>query len=272
MSELDARKSNCCKGKMWESFLCGLKDWQVLASGLLAGTLASVAIYFSRRQLNYQRGESERVLRRRIRASRALLSNDLDSFIEYLTKCYKIATEIRKGEKKVSTPRTARLPARRTRPPRLPERVLTNLQTLIEHLDKDYKNDAHILIKVASIYQVQNARFRTVLADAHDSRSEREDWEHFKDIGRNVVFLYTLIGNIFPFARDEQEHISLDFSETAAANSFHVLESDLSDDLRLGVSEDEMCAYMVNYVTNQAAKHHFPDYTTASSPRESPAV
>ena len=107
------------------------------------------------------------------------------------------------------------------------------------------------------MYQVQNARFRGVLADLNDSLSEREAWEHFKDIGRNVVFLYTLIDSIFPFARGEQKTISLDFSN--AANSFLVLESDLSNDLRVGSSEDEVCNYMVGYVT-RAAGHHFPDH------------
>ncbi len=229
----------------------------------MAVTAAIFAIRFSRKQLNYQQEEAKQVLRRRMRASRALLSNDLDSFIEYLKECYTIAAEIRKGEKKVSTPRDPRLPAR-IRIPRLPERVLTNLQTLIEHLDNDYKNDADILIQMASIYQEQNARFRDVLAHTNDSMGARDDEENFKDIGRNAVLLYTLIDSIFPFARHEQEHISLNFSEKAAANSFHVLESELPNNLRLGVPDDELCAYMVGYVT-QAAKYRFPDYTTESS-------
>ena len=241
---------------MWCDFTCWLKDWQVLASGAVAGTLAIVAIIFSRIQLNYQRKESERALRRRIRASRAFLSVALDIFIEYLKECYTIGAEIRKGEKEVSA----------LRAPPLSERALTNLQTLIEHLDEDYEKDVDILIKVVEIYQVQNARFRSVLAAAKDnSPSDRE--EYFKNIGRNAVFLETIVDSIFPFARNKQKHISLDFSEAAAANSFHVLESELPSSLRLGLSEDEMCTYMVDYVVNKAAMHHFPDHV-----REDPAT
>lgn len=242
---------------MLDSFLCWLKDWQVLASGLMAGTLAILLFLI---QQNCQRKEAKRVLRRQMHASRTPLSNDLDSFIEYLKKCYTIAAEIRKGEKKVFTPRT----------PRLPEQILTNLQTLIEHLDDDYKNDVYILTKVADIYQVQNARFRDVLKDVlaaiNDPLGVRDDEEYFKDIGRNAVFLYTLIVTILLFARHEQKHISLDFSEATAANSFYVLEGYLPDDLRMDPEDEyKMCAYIVNYVTNQAAKHYFPDYTSVSS-------
>ena len=244
--------------EMWCRFICCLKDWQVLASGAIAGTLAIVAIFFSWKQLNYQQKESTRVLRRRVRASKALLSNDLGIFIEYLQECYKIAAEIRKGEKEVSA----------LERPQLSERVLADLQTLIEHLDEGYDKDANILIIAVQVYQVQNARFRSVLADVladmDDSLSEREAEEHFKDIARNVIFLYTLINSIFPFARDEQRNISLDFSDAAAANAFHVLESDLPNDLRLGLSEDEMCTYMVDYVT-KAAIYHFPGHVRSGS-------
>ena len=243
--------------EMWCDFICWLKDWQVLASGLIAGTLAYRATRIAWKQLNYQREESERALRRRIRASRTFLSVALDIIIEYLRDCYIIGAEIRKGEKEVSA----------LRPPLLSERALINLQTLIEHLDEDYEKDVDILIKVVEIYQVQNARFRSVLAAAKDnSVSERGDWEHFKDIGRNAVFLYTLIDSIFPFARNKQKHITLDFSEAAAANSFLALESELPNDLREISSENEICAYMVDYVA-KAARYHFPDHV-----REDPAT
>ncbi len=234
------------------SFIGGLKEWQTLAAGVLALIAAGVAW----KQLNHQREESERLQSGRVRACKAILPVDLDIFTDYLQECYKIAATLRCMRLNADRRDTVDLHALKT--PRIPDRIMANMQMLIEHLDED---DASILIKVVQVYQVQNARFRGKLEHRDETWSTEATWLDFNEACRDLVFLYILTGNIWPFARRKKEKIPpLKFSEQEVDNSIAVLESELSStDLRIGYpDEDKVKKAVFDYVVG-AAKLHFRD-------------
>ena len=235
---------------MWCSFIGWLKEWQTLA----AGGFALIAAWVAWRQLNHQRKESKQLQNRRARACKAILPVDLNIFIEYLQECYTIAATIRCMRLNTDRRDTVNLHTLKT--PRIPDRIMANIQALVEYLDE---YNTSILIKVVQVYQVQNARFRHELEHIDEPWNDAGAWLDFNGTCGNLVFLHILIENIWPFARDEEEKIPLNFSEQKTQNALAVLESELPNDLRIDCSnEDEVKGAVLDYVVG-AAKHHFRD-------------
>ena len=246
------------KGNVLCSFisLSWLKEWQTLVAGVLALIAAGGAAWQAWRQLDYQRKESARLHSGRVRARKAFLPVDLNVFTEYLQECYEIAAKIRCARLYAERRDTINLHALET--PRLPDRIMANMQTLIEHLDED---DASILLTVVQVYQIQNARFHDKLKQRDETWNTRITWLDFHETCRDVVFLHVLIGNIWPFARMKREKIQpLKFSEEEVKNSILVLENGLSStDLRIDpFREDKVQKEMFDYVVC-AVNYYFGD-------------
>ena len=233
-----------------------LKEWQTLAAGVLALIAAVGAAWVAWLTLNYQRKESARLHSGRVRARKAFLPVDLQIFTEYLQECYEIAAKIRCARLYAERRDTINLHALET--PCLPDRIMANMQTLIEHLDED---DASILLTVVQVYQIQNARFHDKLKQRDETWTTRITWLDFHETCRDVVFLHVLIGNIWPFARRKKEKIQpLKFSEEEVKNSILVLENGLSStDLRIDPSrEDKVQKEMFDDVVG-AVNYYFGD-------------
>lgn len=228
------------------SFIGGLKEWQTLVAGVFALIAAGIAAIIAWKQLNHQREESERLQRRRVRACKAILPVDLDSFIDYLHECYKITATIRMN---LSAGGHDAVNWDELKTPRLPDRIMTNMQVLIEYLDE---HNASILSEVLGVYQVQHTRF------SGGSDNPRDLWDG-EGAFNDLVFLYLLIGNIYPFARGQKEKIALDFSEGAVQSALVVLDLELSTNQRIYRHNEEVKNAVFDYVV-AAAQCHFRGY------------
>ena len=171
-------------------FITCLKEWQTLVAGLLALAAAIIAW----RQLNFQRQESESRRRRREMAYRAVLPVDLATFMDYLEDCYEaavIALQMMRPEGAGSE--TFNIP-------KLPDRLIPNLQNLIEQLDK---HNADAIAEILKSYQLQNSRLRAALENFNSENSDAAIEATFQD----TVRLWLLVDGVFPFSRDEEKTI-----------------------------------------------------------------
>ena len=226
-------------GECLAGLFCWLKDWQTLA----AGVLALMAAFIAWKQLDFQREESESRRRRRAQACRAVLPVDLSGFIRYLEECYRIAVEARHALISYEENRVLAKPTLQAlEMPWVPERIIANLQALIEHLD-DY--NAGIITKVLRVYQIQNDRFGDALRVARENCDGPSAPSDIDKTFNETVFLFLLIENMWPFSRGELEDIpSLTFSEEKACNALHVLEQSLSVDRRIDHDEKKIFEYI----------------------------
>ena len=126
--------------------------------------------------------------------------------------------------------------------PRVPERIIANLQALIEHLD-DY--NAGIITKVLRVYQIQNDRFGDALRVARENCDGPSAPSDIDKTFNETVFLFLLIENMLPFSRGKQEEIpSLTFSEEKAGNALHVLEQILPVENRIDHDKESIFEYI----------------------------
>ena len=101
-----------------------------------------------KKQMDTDREESERQKLRRLAACRAVMPADLSSIIQYTHDCALIsgtALRILRDEEE----------SRELTCPVLPDRVIGNLQQLIEQLDD---KEANAIADLLSCYQIQYAR------------------------------------------------------------------------------------------------------------------
>lgn len=88
--------------------------------------------------------------------------------------------------------------------PVLPERVIANLQRLIEHLDQE---DADKVADMLSWYQVQHARFRGA-AEEWSRPSIAPSRDNIEFLLPATIHLYRLAESMFGFSRREADHIA----------------------------------------------------------------
>lgn len=141
--------------------------WQTLISGFLAvgaaiGT-AWVIVQQIRssehgveKQIQAQREISVALTERKLLASRAVFPTDLSTVMDYAEESAKAITQ---GILYVRA--RAAAPPEITLTP-LPDRVISNLQNLIEHLDKD---SAIVVADLLGCYQIQYSRLSGVISD-----------------------------------------------------------------------------------------------------------
>jgi hypothetical protein len=94
--------------------------------------------------------------------------------------------------------------------PSLPERVIDNLQRLIESLDEE---DAEIFVELISCYQIQKSRMKEAVS-RYDGKSSFYDGHIMTEGNFNFTFiktfeLYLRAEKIFPFARKEIDAVPL---------------------------------------------------------------
>ena len=245
-------------GEWLSGSISRLKQWQTLTVGVLAliaawvaGRAAWAAARAAREQLDFQREESESRQRRRSQACLAVLPVDLSGFIRYLEERYRIAVEARHALRSYEKNRgLAKLTLQALEMPRVPERIITNLQALIEHLD-DY--NAGIITKVLREYQIQNDRFGGALRFARENCDSVSAPSDMDETFKGTVFLFLLIENMLPFARGERKEIPpFAFSEEKACNALHVLEQILPVEDRIDHDKESIFEYI-----DKATKFYF---------------
>ena len=237
-------------GERPSGFLDWLKEWQTLVAGMLAliaaigaARAAMRAARAAKEQLNFQHEESASRQRRRAQACRAVLPVDLAAFMDYLEKCYRVAVMARRALRSYEENRGPAKPTLEAlEMPRIPDRIIANMQVLIEHLDE---YNADIITKVLRVYQVQNARFEDALQFAKENCDSASAPFDMDETFKYTVFLFLLIENMWRFSRDEEEKIPpFIFSEEKACNALHVLEQILPVNDRIDHDERGIFDYV----------------------------
>ena len=224
-------------GEYLAGFFCWLKQWQTLAAGVLALIAAGAAARAAWKQLDFQREESESRRRRRARACLAVFPLDLSVFINYLKECHKVAVRTRHDLR--SYWETQEISFKEAvivrKMPSGPDRAIANMQFLIEHLDE---YNADIIAKVLRVYQVQRTRFEDALQSAKETRDTESDPEIMDQTFKDTVFLFLLIENMLPFAREEKARISpFTVSEKLASRALYQLEMNLPVEKRTDLDD-----------------------------------
>ena len=185
-----------------------LEDWQTLVAGILALIAAIVTVRIMMRQVRIQkseldtaRRESEEQRQRRLIACRAVMPADLSSIIQYAQDCAfasGTALQMLRGEEE----------RRAFSCPSLPDRVVSNLQQLIEQLDEE---NANSIADLLSCYQVQHARLAGEFGyfnsperlGTHRIMTEN----NFEFTLEQTVRLFLLAESMFKFARRDELNI-----------------------------------------------------------------
>ncbi len=177
-------------------FLNYLKEWQTLAAGFLALIAAIITMCFMWEQLDFQRRQSKERLRRRQQACRAALPADLSTIIDYLEDCScVVTTALRRKCEPPEKPTVIEIP-------KLEDRVIKNLQDLIEHI-VDERN-AIAIAEILRIYQIQHSRLSWMLATFnHPDRNGIE----IEDVVPYTVKLFLHVESAFEFSRNKKETI-----------------------------------------------------------------
>lgn len=179
-----------------------IKEWQTLIAGVLALAGAALAVWIGRRQIKAADNRAVDARERKFMATRAILPEDLSTICAYTDQCAGIVHAAIKSHRKThESPDDVQMPS-------LDGRVTTNLQQLIEHLDKE---NARRVAELLRCYQVQRARFEGAVSDwtrhnagrGHVSFSQ-SNMEHPLI---ETIQLRIHANNMFGFARDEEKDI-----------------------------------------------------------------
>lgn len=207
----------------WQFLFEYAQEWQTLIGALLA----LVAAYFTIRamrsttdkQLQAQKDEAKQQRERRLLACLAVMPADLSAIVQYAKDCAERSLTIRAAVAARAEDRE------QLECPLLPERVIANLQMLIEHLDED---NAKAVADILPCYQVQRARL-TDLIDTYN-RPIRNGTEYL--LGEhNVEFtfeqtleLHLRATTAFDFARRKTDQIPVPpYTRETVANSLALL-------------------------------------------------
>ena len=172
------------------------------------------------KQLNFQKRQSKERLRRRQLACRAALPADLSTIIRYLEDCSCAVTTALRQKLEPQEKRTV------IEIPRLEDRVIKNLQDLIEHI-VDERN-AEAIVEILRIYQIQYSWLSWMLAGFnHPNRNRIVTIE---DVVPRIVKLFLHVESALPFSRNEVETIpKLQIREEDIDRAFLALELQLFD-------------------------------------------
>ena len=197
-----------------------LKEWQTLAAGLLAVIAAIGTMRVVWKQHKLQKCQFEERLRRRQLACRAALPADLSTIIRYLEDCSCAVTTALRQKLEPQEKRTV------IEIPKLEDRVIKNLQDLIEHI-VDERN-AEALVEILRIYQIQYSWLSWMLAGFnHPNRNRIVTIE---DVVPRIVKLFLHVESALPFSRNEVETIpKLQIREKDIDRAFLALELQLFD-------------------------------------------
>lgn len=106
-----------------------LKEWQTLVAGVLAFLAAAATVWVLVRQSRVEKLRYAELRKRRFQAVRAVLPADLSEICHYCTLCAQaIRAALQHFDQNRAPPSGVACPV-------LPERVISNLQRLVEHLD-----------------------------------------------------------------------------------------------------------------------------------------
>lgn len=198
-----------------------LFEWQTIVPGFLAVVAAAGTVF-------YMWLAAEKQRQRRSIACRAMLPADLSSICGYAkdsvhASCIALSM-LRRGQTRD-----------RVKIPELPERVLENLQALVEHLDHQ---DVDAVCELLRCYQIQHARLSGEIADFNNPNrpgaTKLVTESNLESTITKTVELHLIATKMFPFARNATKHIpELDFSRQELRNTIAVLEFDhmVSDEL-----------------------------------------
>lgn len=203
-----------------------LSEWQTLIAGVLAVAAALGTIIAMNKQTNAAQAGVQRQLdanrerraddtRRKRMAASAVLPADLAALCEY---CRYSANVIVFGFDKLAG--TSALQGQMASTPMLPDRVLSNLQNLIQHLDID---EAVVIHSLLACLQVQNSRLDGLVISLNGTSSSQF---HMLNPGLvNLAADKTLelqyrASELFPYSRMEARRIvPPNFDLTAVSNA-----------------------------------------------------
>lgn len=234
-------------GTVHSGFFVWLKHWDTLIAGvlaLIAGAVTAAVVVWQTRvssrnvqaQLDADAAAREEALARKRMATRALLQSDLSHICHYAKKAAAaisaIILELRTGAVRTQIPM-----------PEFPWSVLTNIQTLIEHLDRP---EAEVVADMLGTQQVFNARLIDLIAEYNNG-----DFIGGDSINLAVekcVELRLRADSMFDFSRRKCDTLTEPtFSDYALSNS--LMNLDLADYL-----SDETKEYLETYMRALAAK------------------
>lgn len=154
-------------------------------------------------QINTEKRRHSDLRRRQFQAVRAVLPADLSEICHYCWLCAQaIRAALQHFDQNGKPPSGMACPV-------LPERVIANLQRLVEHLDQE---DADKVADMLSRYQVQHARFSDAVEEwsLPPVKSVTITYSHnnIEHLLPATIHLYRLADSMFGFSRREADHIA----------------------------------------------------------------
>ena len=199
-----------------------LKDWQTLIGAGLALVVAVATILTmwstTNKQLKAQKNEAKKQRERRRLACRAVMPADLSTIVQYAEGCAELALKIREI---VNT----RAERQELECPLLPERVIANLQMLIEQLEEE---NANAVAELLSCYQVQRARLNGLI-ETYNHPDRFGTWRLLTIDNVDFTFEQTLELHLrattaFDFARRKTDQIPVPrYAQETVENSLAAL-------------------------------------------------
>ena len=214
---------------LFAPFIGWLKEWQFLVGSLIAVFAGAITVNAINRQIREQRIELEERHRRRIRASRASMLEDLHAICSYSRRSAEVGREamliVNANEEGHQIPSTKGR-QNKLRCPILPQYVLSNLKALVENLDHDRGEQLADLVKG---YYTQHARLVGALENFNRSNPSTitvSKTLNFNPIFKDTLELYLRAKGMLQFARGKTENIADVFDAAEVLSAVKALNID----------------------------------------------
>ena len=196
---------------VWCDWLCEIKSWQTLISGMIALGAAAWTVRAIRHQTQRSDDNAKEIRRRKARAARAAMPAALSSLTAYTVQCVALIVAFRRSTDSTGAIRP-NMDLRSRSIPLMPQETLANLKECIEFADDQ---PAARISRIFKKLQIQNSRLRGFIDEAC-GRGQLQLIEGSLAVvttqqADGCIFdaaeLYAEIAKLFEYAREDAETV-----------------------------------------------------------------
>lgn len=202
----------------WSEILATWDKWQTYNSAMIALASALIAIYFTAKQ-------SEEIRLRKLKAANTVLPEILSHLCEYLKATISIYKKVRPHFENIGTVPNHKDIADKTKDLTVPTYDHSLIILIKECVEHSSEKESAVLRKLLRELQKHSVRLKKKINEIQDPESTYSTTKHTIDDGIvHTIQVYSLISNIFPWAREDELTCTSEISPEALENSAGNLE------------------------------------------------
>ena len=202
----------------WSKILATWDKWQTYNSAMIALSSALVATYFAAKQ-------SEEIRLRKLKAANTVLPEILSHLCNYLEDTISIYKKVRPHFENIGTVPNHKNIADKTKDLTIPTYDHSLIILIKECVEHSSEKESAGLRKLLRELQKHSARLKKKINEIQDPESTHITTKHTIDDGIvHTIQVYSLISNIFPWAREDKPTCTSEISPEALESSVGILE------------------------------------------------